>query len=344
MSIPTFLHIGDDLFTLFAMTPDLVCIAGKDGFFKNFNPAVPATLGYSSEELFAKSISSFIHPDDKDITGTRRKDLIRGETLLNFQNRYLTKTGQVVWLEWTSVYLPDKKVVFAIAKNISSRMQIEQEVKEQYRKLQQLTTNYKNYIEQEKKYLAKELHEQLAQLASVVKIEVNWISTNIAQPTSAVKERIDHALVMSDLLVNTLQRISFSISPGMLHDLGLVAALEWYCQEFSITSGISCSFTSDYQESALTGEVQLDFFRICQEALGNVKKYSQASEVKVNILDAGAKIVFIVADNGIGYEPGDFKQIQGMLTMYERAASINAKCIMDHEPGKGNRVVVEIGK
>ena len=77
-----------EMFEFFEMTPDLVCIAGKDGYFKKINPAVIQKLGYTEEELFSRPISSFIYEEDKDITRRVRTHLLNGRTLLNFQNRY----------------------------------------------------------------------------------------------------------------------------------------------------------------------------------------------------------------------------------------------------------------
>src|SRR6187402_1088116 len=87
----------------FELSPDLFCIAGYDGYFKRVNLAVAKLLGYSYEELFAKPINEFIHPDDRDITSQNRDNLKNSIPLLNFENRYITKTGDIVWLSWTSM-------------------------------------------------------------------------------------------------------------------------------------------------------------------------------------------------------------------------------------------------
>src|SRR4030095_3639541 len=99
-----------EMFDLFEMTPDLVCIAGKDGFFKKVNPAVIQKLGYNSDEIYSRLVSSFIYPEDRDRTGQVRSKLLKGEALLNFQNRYVKKDGSLIWLEWTSIYIADKEI------------------------------------------------------------------------------------------------------------------------------------------------------------------------------------------------------------------------------------------
>jgi PAS domain S-box-containing protein len=320
---------AEDLLMLFQTTPDLVCIADKIGYFKNFNAAVPQTLGYTREELLSLPIATHMHPEDREMTLNRRAQLLKGDTMVNFQNRYITKTGGIVWLEWTSVYLPERELVFAIAKNITARKDMEHQVLDEFVKLKHQATQFKSNLEKDRKYVAAELHEDLAQLASAVKVDVDWINSNVNAAAEA-KKRIDHALVSADLLIDTIRRISFSISPGMLDDLGLDATLDWYCSEFASSNGIPCSFESDYDESMLSKEVSLDFFRICQQVLSNVRNNGNADKVKILITQKEGRVVLTI--DGI---KGEVMAAAGAISIYERAASFGGKCVV-----KDNRVLV----
>lgn len=111
----------------FDLTPDLLCIAGFDGFFKKVNPAVSKVLGYSFEELYSRPINEFVHPEDRNTTSKVRDQLHKSKPLLNFENRYLTKNGEIVWLSWTSMPVEDQQVVFAIAKNITHKKRLEED-------------------------------------------------------------------------------------------------------------------------------------------------------------------------------------------------------------------------
>lgn len=108
-----------DLEYFYELSPDLLCVAGYDGYFKKINPAVFKTLGYTTEELMSRPIDSFVHPDDRPVTQDKRESIKRNNPLLNFENRYITKNNEVVWLSWTSMPIERDKVVFAIAKNIT---------------------------------------------------------------------------------------------------------------------------------------------------------------------------------------------------------------------------------
>jgi PAS domain S-box-containing protein len=111
----------------FELSADLLCIAGFDGFFKKINPAVSNLLGYTNEELFSKPINEFIHIDDRDFTAKVRGELTKNKPLLNFENRYITKSGEIVWLSWTSMPIVSEKLVYAIAKNITHNKKLEEE-------------------------------------------------------------------------------------------------------------------------------------------------------------------------------------------------------------------------
>lgn len=115
-----------DLEYFFELTPDLLCIAGYDGYFKKVNPAVSKTLGYTEDELFEFPIDSFVYPADREMTTEKRVRLSKEEPLVNFENRYLTKDGAIIWLSWTSVPIKRDKLIFAIAKNITYKKQLEE--------------------------------------------------------------------------------------------------------------------------------------------------------------------------------------------------------------------------
>jgi len=119
-----------DLYNLelfFELSADLLCVAGYDGYFKKINSTVSRTLGYSNEELFAKPVDTFVHPEDRAITAESRENIKRDNPLLNFENRYVTKGGEIVWLSWTSMPIDSEKLVFAIAKNITHKKKLEED-------------------------------------------------------------------------------------------------------------------------------------------------------------------------------------------------------------------------
>jgi PAS domain S-box-containing protein len=109
----------------FELSPDLLCIAGYDGYFKKVNAAVSNLLGYTIEELYEKPINTFVHCADKRKTQTARNELIKSKPLFHFENRYRKKNGEIVWLSWTSLPVESDELVFAIAKDITHSKMLE---------------------------------------------------------------------------------------------------------------------------------------------------------------------------------------------------------------------------
>lgn len=112
---------------LFDLSPDLLCIAGYDGYFKKINPAVSTVLGYTMAELYARPINDFVYSEDRETTTRVRTELTKSKPLLNFENRYVTKSGEIVWLSWTSLPVESERLIFAIAKNITHKKKQEAE-------------------------------------------------------------------------------------------------------------------------------------------------------------------------------------------------------------------------
>lgn len=326
---------------LFERTPDLVCIVDKPGWFKKANPAVIKTLGYTEEELFAMPVSNLIHPEDKEITSENRNRLLNQQPLLNFQNRYFKKDGTIVWLEWTSVFIPEKEIVFAIAKDITSRKTMEIEIEENYKKYKGLTAHFKHHVEKDRQFFAAELHEELAQLATVIKMNIEWINSQQQQFDEVSKKRIQHVLTSVELLINKIRKLSYSINPGKISEFGLDTVLSSLCQEFFQTTRIPCSYKSSFEEKNLDEEVKTDLLRICQEALANVRHHAQATEIKIRIVERKNKIELSVTDNGKGFEHKTTKRF-GLQNMQGRADSINGELSIKSKKSQGTRVSIKV--
>lgn len=116
-----------DLEPFFSLSHDYLCIAGFDGYFRKINPAFIKAMGYTREELFSKPIRHFVHPEDRENTAETRAKILEGVPLVNFQNRYITKTGEFIWLTWTSVPVPEMELIYAISKNITHLKKLEED-------------------------------------------------------------------------------------------------------------------------------------------------------------------------------------------------------------------------
>ena len=116
-----------DLDLFFELSPDLMCVAGFDGYFKKVNSSFISMIGYTWDELKTQPINEFIHPVDRSLTSKYRNKIKKGVPLINFENRYLTKSGEVVWLSWTSIPYESGELIYAIAKNVTHKKKVEQD-------------------------------------------------------------------------------------------------------------------------------------------------------------------------------------------------------------------------
>jgi PAS domain S-box-containing protein len=330
--------VSSDLFQFFNITPDLVCIAGKDGYLKKVNNAVMEVLGYSEKELLSKPIWEFVHPDDRQTTAKTRAAMIEGKVLRNFENRYLTKNGGVVWLEWTSIYNPDKELVFAIAKDISKRKKVEKEIEAEYEKFKSLATHFRSSMEEDRKFLASELHEEMAQLASVIKMDIEWVNRRESNLSQGSRTRLDHAAGIADLLIATIRRINFSIGSTMLEHVGLSATLEWQCREFSLLSGVPCTFSSNLKEDP-TGGIEVDLLRISQEALTSFMLNVEIRKVAIELDQTTSGFCFSIH---LYYKIIINRQLfaNTLDRIRDRASFINANAIFDE--GEHGKVSIQV--
>ncbi|MDB5202738.1 MAG: domain S-box-containing protein [Ferruginibacter sp.] len=338
----TLTHTEADALSFFHMTPDLVCIASKEGYFKKVNKSVLEKLEYSETELFSRPIKDFQHPDDQPPTAQTRAELLEGKHLVNFQNRYISKSGKVIWLEWTSIYVPDKEIVFAIAKDITSRKLIDLETEQKYLKFKNLATHFKTKIEKDRKYFAVELHEELAQLAAVIKQDMDWLGSNTPELNGFAKERVTHAVTVSGMMITTIRRIAFSVSPNILSDLGLNETLVWMCDEFSAINHIPCEFEAAYDEQRVSPEIRMDFFRICQEAMNNIIRHAAAKRVNVCIREDNSFVYLVISDDGKGFDVLSTPAGSGITGMQELASSVNGVLEIHSIPGEGTIVSAKV--
>jgi PAS domain S-box-containing protein len=114
----------------FELSRDMICTAGFDGFFKRVNPAFERTLGYAEADLLGRPFLDFVHPDDRAATEEEAAAIAEGGGTVLFRNRYLAKDGSVHWLEWASQPLPDEETIYAVARDITDRKALEEELRQ----------------------------------------------------------------------------------------------------------------------------------------------------------------------------------------------------------------------
>jgi signal transduction histidine kinase len=220
----------------------------------------------------------------------------------------------------------------------------EEELRLKNEELKRLSVYLKNVREEERKYIAREVHDELGQLASALKIDIDWLGIKIPGLDDIGKMRIDHANKTIQVLISSIRKIASSLRPSVLDDFGLNAAIEWQCREFQRLNSIQCIFKADFDDDNLPKEMKIELFRIAQESLTNVMRHSKASQVNVALTENDENIYLQITDDGKGFDTKVKKGTLGLMGLRERAVSIDGELRIESEPGKGTTVLATIPK
>jgi signal transduction histidine kinase len=224
-----------------------------------------------------------------------------------------------------------------------------QQVIQAKNRLRALSHRLQNAREEEAARIAQELHDELGQLLSVLRLELETLRRQALSQCECVREGqlidiIDDLGTQIDAAVQSVRRISAELRPGVLDRLGLAAGLEWLLDEFERRAGIVTDFHTNLADEPIDAELSTALFRITQEALTNVARHSGASLVQAQLLKEGRSLNLEVRDNGHGFD-ADTEQAGpslGFLGMHERAHRLGGILEIEGKPGTGVRLRVSI--
>ncbi len=190
--------------------------------------------------------------------------------------------------------------------------------------LRRLSQQLMNVIEQERTRIAREVHDQLGQSLTVIKIEVQMARRRLEHDQTAIQQKLDEVAALVDETILVMRRVAADMRPGVLDDFGLEAATEWQLGEFQQRTGLPCQFDAKMTESQLGSELSTAVFRILQEALTNVARHANATAVHVTLTTDANALTLTVQDNGRGIREAELHRPKslGLLGMRERADAI----------------------
>lgn len=340
----------------FEMSPDLLCVAGYDGYFKKINNAVVTTLGYSLDELYARPINDFVHPDHKDVTAKVREELTRSKPLYSFENRYVTKGGETVWLSWTSMPIESEGVIFAIAKNITDKKRVEADrnallatITQRNKDLVKLT-----YVESDD--LASSIHSLLAllelvepsrvsdaetcQLLELLQYVGGKVGTSLDARANDLTERIKHETPLEDTYFQKcLDEVLQSMGTIIHTSKATIAA------DFSKLPIIR--FNNSYLKSIFLNLVTNAIKYARPDQLPVISIYTESNQGRKQL---------VITDNGAGFDAGSvkddiFKLSQrfhnsthstgiGLYLVYSHVSALGGQVEIDSKTGEGTKVII----
>jgi len=315
------------------------------GKFLRWNKRFEEVTGYTWEEVSKMHPLDFFEGEDKEYIRTRIAEVFE-KGISDAEALFKTKSGKKIPYYFTGALLnvEGTPCLLGTGIDITARKEAEEKINSSYTQIRQLTEYLQNIREQERTHIAREIHDELGQQLTVLKMDISWLARKLSSTDTEVKNRIESLLEIVDNMVRTIRKISSELRPSMLDDLGLVPALEWHSQEFERRTGIKTVFTSDLSDLNLSPAVATSLFRIYQESLTNVARHSEATCVDAALKMEKQNILMSINDNGKGFTVTgiESKKTLGILGMRERALMMGGEYKISSTPGKGTQIEVVV--
>ena len=329
---------------------DIIGICGTDGTIQYVSPAVTRIAGYTEKDLVERNFSEFVHPEDlPSVLKSFQDAQAREGAPMGVTCRYRHKNGAWYWADciWSS-YLSDPTIAAVVAnvRDVTDKRFIDEELTRSRRELRALAQRVLSVREQEAKRLSIEIHDQMGQALTALKLELVSLEQAFQKKSGMnvianLDERLRKMNECIDEAMSTARRVSMNLRPRALDQLGLVAALEEEARTFTDRTSILCKLSLPENEPTMDPEKLTAVFRIFQEALTNVARHSNASEVSVELEFTEGNLRLTVADNGTGLVlRKGIVQGFGLIGMKERALAAGLRVDITGT-GDGTRVVLE---
>jgi signal transduction histidine kinase/PAS domain-containing protein len=228
----------------------------------------------------------------------------------------------------------------ALKQEAGKRKRAEEELKNALKTIRNLTAKMELIREEERTQVARQIHDELGQLLTGFRLDLSWLAKN----QKAILKKSKSMLKLSDTTLESVQRISSELRPGVLDELGLAKAIEWQMQDFQSRTGIKCNAKLDFDDHDLDRHLATAVFRIFQEAITNIARHAHATRMSVKLRDEEGDLLLTVADNGRGIEDDDKNSAKslGLVGMRERAEAFAGTVEISSVRGKGTTVVARL--
>lgn len=309
------------------------------------NDAAIKHYGYSREEFLRLNLLDLRPDEDKPLFLEETKKFKEGIRNAGVW-RHKKKDGEIIYVEIfrDDIIYNEQPVRLVLANDVSEKFRTEKRLQESYEELRSLASHLQQIREEERAVIAREIHDELGQQITGLKMDVSWIAKRLASEDASIHQKIKNVLELLDETVKTVRKIASELRPSILDDLGLVDALQWYSLEFEKRYKIPISFQTKIDELQLSKNNAIGLFRIYQESLTNVARHAGASFVKSSISIKEAVLELTIEDNGKGFNTDHInkKKTLGLLGMKERTLMMGGTYNINSKPGNGTTVVVSV--
>jgi PAS domain S-box-containing protein len=340
------IKMGLEIADILDAFPFYVMLVDEHHHILQANSAVQDQLGVSPKDIVGKYCPSVIHGLDRPIDACPLEEALKINQAVEteiFDERSRRWIRSAIYP--TSGSTADgSRIFFHMVTDITDRKEAEEQLKNSREQLRNLSQHLESIREEERTNSAREIHDELGQLLTALKIDISWVSRRLPKAEPSLVDKIGTMYELVDDAIQTVKRISSELRPGLLDDLGLAAAIEWQVQELRKHTDIDFEFRMSPKEITLDRDRSTALFRICQEALTNVVRHANATKVKLSLQKNQGRILFRISDNGKGIEEKQLSDPKalGLIGMRERARFWGGEVKISGTPGKGTTVAVSI--
>ena len=317
-----------------------------------FNPAAERIFGYSAEQALGAPLQQFI-PERIPVLPAEHVQHVyengsatSGMELQRVNLSGMRRSGAGFPLEATIALMEEEgvKLYTLILRDITERKRVETALLRLRTDLREFASQVQSEREQEKTFLARELHDELGQALTALKMDVTWVLEKLSAGQETLVEKLEKMLLLLNGTVAAMRRISANLRPLMLDDLGIMAAADWLVGNFRERSSTECRLSITDPAFHLAEPYATAVFRILQEALTNIAKHAGASQVEISIGEINGEVRLSIADNGLGFSVTDPRKSDsfGLMGVRERVYMLNGSVDIDSAPGHGTVINVRI--
>ena len=338
-----------DKFTQFVnILPQAVFEMDKDGNFEFLNPQGYQFFGYEQREIAAGlKYWQLFDPGDRPRLWKNVHDIIHGKCNIT-GNEYtaLRKDGTSFYSLIYSCPVNDQNSnkLHGLILDIDKRKKVENELENSRDQLRDLSIHLQSVREEERAFLAREIHDELGQALTALKMDLIWIDKRLPKESHEIIDKTKSMVSLLDSTIQIVKKICSDLRPGLLDDLGLKAAIEWYTEEFIERTGIICKLNIDFDEIEIGDDLEISIFRIFQETLTNITRHSVATKVKADFHLQNDILKMRIEDNGIGISEeqiNDPKSL-GLIGLRERVYPCGGELKIHGLKNKGTVVFAKI--
>jgi PAS domain S-box-containing protein len=330
---------------------DTLIVVGVDEKVRDVNKATLELLEYTEGELIGKDIRLIVPQEERIFFISGLQSMLGQSSLLNKEIEYLTKSGKRVPMLLSMSVLKNKdgnvEGFVIIAKDITDAKKTEKALRKSELELRFLSSRLLKAQEEERRRLSIELHDELGQALMVLKLKMRAIQESVHDESDNLTGRCDEVISYVNEVTENVRRLSRDLSPSILEDLGISAAIRWLVEAFTKHSNIECLLEMTDIDNLFSREGQITIYRIIQECLTNIAKHSHATSVSIIIKKLDEDVLFQIEDDGKGFHVQEAlsnpdKRGLGLAAMQERVRMLGGLIYIMSQHGTGSNIIFSI--